>query len=91
MINGKSLEYNYSKRNEKRNEFVRLKGGVYMWWLIGIGGLLFFGFLVDWAYKRNGIHNIDPEENAKHVSSSERVYMESHFHNMRNDHRNGGF
>ena len=62
-----------------------------MWWLIGIGGLLSFGFLVDWWYKRKGINDLTPEENAKNVSKSERIYMESHLHNTRNDHfGNGG-
>jgi hypothetical protein len=62
-----------------------------MWWLIGIVGLLGFGFLVDLVYKRKGIHDVNPEENAKHVSQSERIYMESYMHNMRNDHSNGPF
>ena len=61
-----------------------------MWWLTGIGGLLLLGFLVDWWYKRKGINDFNPEENVKHVSESERIYMESHMHNIRNDHHNNG-
>ncbi|GHH96912.1 hypothetical protein [Neobacillus kokaensis] len=57
-----------------------------MWWLMGIGGLLGLGFIVDLIYKKKGINQIDPEENAKHVSESERVYMESTMHNIKNDH-----
>lgn len=61
-----------------------------MWWLIIIGGLLAFGFLVDWWYKRKGIHDINPEENAKHVSDSERIYMESYLHNIKDNHNDIG-
>lgn len=63
-----------------------------MWWLIVIGAFLLFGFLTDWWYKRKGIHDLDPEENSKHVSESERIYVESYMHNIRNDHHDtGGF
>ncbi|MEH7110160.1 hypothetical protein [Bacillus sp. JJ1764] len=63
-----------------------------MGWLVIIGGLFVFGYIVDWVYKRKGIRDFDPEENAKHVSDSERVYMESFMHNVRNDqHNSGGF
>lgn len=63
-----------------------------MWLLIGIAGFIGFGFLVDWIYKKNGINTIDPTENAKHVSESERIYVESHMHNIKNNHHdNGGF
>ncbi|MBL4955068.1 hypothetical protein JK635_23195 [Neobacillus sp. YIM B02564] len=58
-----------------------------MGWLIIIGGLLAFGFLVDWLYKRKGIAYTDPKENEKHVSKSERVYMESHMHNMKDNNK----
>ena len=61
-----------------------------MYWLIGIGVLLGFGALVDWWYKRHGINHVEPEENAKHVSDSERIYMESYMHNMRNNHSDHG-
>lgn len=61
-----------------------------MWWLIGIGGMLAFGFLVDWWYKRNGIRFVDPKENEKHVSDSEKIYMESYLHNIKNDHSDNG-
>ncbi|MCM3570865.1 hypothetical protein [Neobacillus mesonae] len=62
-----------------------------MWLLIGIGAFLSFGFLVDLWYKRKGIRQTNPVENSKHVSSSERIYIESYMHNMRNDqHGNGG-
>ncbi|RBP86579.1 hypothetical protein DFO70_12547 [Cytobacillus firmus] len=61
-----------------------------MWWLIGIGGLLSFGFIVDRWNKRKGINNFDPEENAKHVSNSEKIYMESHMHNVKNNNQDNG-
>jgi hypothetical protein len=51
--------------------------------------LLGVGMCVDWWHKRHGIDDFDPEENAKRVSESERAYMESHMHNMKNDHHNG--
>ncbi len=60
-----------------------------MVWLAIIGGFLGFGVLVDYLYKKRGITHLDPEENAKHVSESERVYIESHMHNNRNDPTNG--
>lgn len=60
-----------------------------MWWLIGIGGLLSFGFLVDFWYKKKGIV-LNPEENAKHVSESERIYTESYMHNLKNNHQDNG-
>ena len=56
-----------------------------MGWLIIIGGLLIFGALVDWLYKRKGITYTDPKENEKHISQSERIYIESHMHNLKND------
>jgi hypothetical protein len=64
-----------------------------MWWLlIFMAVLLGFGFFVDWIYKRKGINVTDPEENSKHVSESERIYIESHMHNLKNNHQdNGGF
>jgi hypothetical protein len=46
--------------------------------------------VVDWAYKRKGIYDLNPEENAKHVSWSEQAYMEAHMQNMRNDHHDNG-
>lgn len=62
-----------------------------MWWLlVGAGVLLSFGFLVDWWNKKNGITDFDPEENAKHVSDSERAYVESYMHNMKHDHHDNG-
>ncbi|NHM32685.1 hypothetical protein [Neobacillus terrae] len=60
-----------------------------MGWILIIGGLLAFGFIVDWFYKSKGIDHLDPSENEKHVSESERVYIGSHLHNIRNDHTNG--
>ncbi|MFO1442304.1 hypothetical protein KDN24_03505 [Bacillus sp. Bva_UNVM-123] len=61
-----------------------------MWFLlILIIGLLGFGFLVDWWNKKNGLNHYDPEENVKHVSESERAYIESYMHNLRNNHTNG--
>jgi hypothetical protein len=61
-----------------------------MWWLVGIGALVLFGVIVDWWYKRKGISDFNPEENAKNVSASERIYMESHMQNMRNNHQDNG-
>jgi hypothetical protein len=61
------------------------------WVLVAIGGLFAFGFLVDWIYKKNGITYVEPEENAKHASESERVYIESHMHNIKNEHNNRMF
>jgi hypothetical protein len=63
-----------------------------MWLIIGIAVFIGFGFLVDWIYKRKGINAIDPEENSKRISESERIYIESHMHNLKNNHQdNGGF
>ncbi|OEH93807.1 hypothetical protein BFG57_11365 [Bacillus solimangrovi] len=63
-----------------------------MVWLIGAGILLSIGLLVDWLYTRIGIDDVDPNENARNVSVSERVYIESHMHNIRQNHDNtGGF
>lgn len=61
-----------------------------MYWLILIGGLLGIGFIVDFVAKKHSI-NIDPDEGAKNASDSERIYVESYLHNMRNDNNNGGF
>ncbi|UQD52130.1 hypothetical protein C0971_08965 [Bacillus methanolicus] len=62
-----------------------------MWWALNfIFGIIIFGFLVDWWYKRKGMV-VDPEENAKHVSDSERVYIESHMHKVKNDFDKGPF
>lgn len=63
-----------------------------MWLIIGIAVFIGFGILVDWIYRRLGINAIDPEENSKIVSESERIYIESHMHNLKNNHQdNGGF
>lgn len=51
--------------------------------------LLGTGMFVDWWHKKHGIDDFYPEENEKHVSESERAYMESYMHNMKNDHHNG--
>ena len=60
-----------------------------IWFLIFCATLLGLGFVVDWWNNKHGIRGFDPEENAKHVSESERAYMESYLHNTRNDHNNG--
>lgn len=64
---------------------------IIMLWLIILGGLLGFGMLVDVIYRRKGIQHTDPEHNEQHVSSSERVYIESHLHNSRPENQNGNF
>lgn len=62
-----------------------------MWYLLILClSLLEIGVLVDWWNKKNGLTHFDPEENEKHVSESERAYVESYMHNQRND-RNGLF
>jgi len=61
-----------------------------MWFLLIICvGLIGLGVFIDWRNKRNGLEHSDPEENQKHVSESERAYVESYMHNMKNDHNNG--
>ncbi|MBY0123383.1 hypothetical protein [Bacillus sp. S/N-304-OC-R1] len=63
-----------------------------MWYLlIFCLSLLGFGVLMDWRNKKNGLKGFDPEENHKHVSESERAYVESYMHNLKNDHNNGPF
>ncbi|MFE8697780.1 hypothetical protein ACFYKT_15680 [Cytobacillus sp. FJAT-53684] len=63
-----------------------------MWFLIILCvSMLAFGFVVDWWYKKHGIKNVDPEENAKHVSASERAYIESHMDNIKDDLNNDQF
>jgi hypothetical protein len=62
-----------------------------VWILVICVSLLGIGFLVDLWYKKKGISNLNPEENAKHVSESEKAYIESHMHNIKNDHTNGPF
>ncbi len=48
-----------------------------------------FWCLVDWIYKKLGISDLVPEENAKHVSGYERAYVESHMHTIKNEIDNG--
>ncbi|WP_243292289.1 hypothetical protein [Bacillus sp. FJAT-47783] len=53
-------------------------------WLILIGGLVTLGAVVDITVKKWKL-NIDPEEGAKNASESERVYMETYLHEVRNE------
>lgn len=62
-----------------------------IWLFIFCISMLGVGLFVDWWNKKHGLEDFDPEENNKHVSESERVYMESYMHNQRNDHDNGLF
>ena len=63
-----------------------------MWFLlIFCLALLGLGVLVDWWNKKHGLHDFDPEVNEKHVSESERAYIESYMHNLKNDHTDGPF
>jgi hypothetical protein len=62
-----------------------------VWLLIMMAGLLVFGFLVDLWYKRREITNLNPEENAKHVSEYDRAYLEAHMSNLKDDFNNGPF
>lgn len=56
-----------------------------MWWFLGIIlTLLGFGLVIDWVAKRRGLTKYDPEENAKNVPDSERIYMENYLHQTRN-------
>ncbi|UII54338.1 hypothetical protein LS684_11640 [Cytobacillus spongiae] len=62
------------------------------WIFLGIIATLFgIGFFVDWSYKKRGIHDFDPEENAKHVSGYDKAYLEAHSSQVKDDHNNGGF
>ncbi|KAB2333124.1 hypothetical protein F7731_16430 [Cytobacillus depressus] len=62
-----------------------------MWFLIILCvSLLGIGVLIDWWNKKNG-KGFDQEENQKHVSESERAYVESYMHNAKNDHSDGPF
>lgn len=62
-----------------------------MWYLlIFCIALLGIGVFIDWRAKKNGLTNYDPEENAKHVSPSERAYAESYMNQMKDEHNNGG-
>jgi hypothetical protein len=58
-------------------------------WLLLIGGFLLFGLVIDLIVKKRKIE-INPEEGAKNASESERVYVESTLHNIRQDHNNIG-
>ncbi|SFB07174.1 MULTISPECIES: hypothetical protein [unclassified Bacillus (in: firmicutes)] len=61
-----------------------------VWFLLFIVAILGFGFMVDFMYKQIGIEHVDPRENEKHVSESERIYFESHMHNSKSYHDHGG-
>jgi hypothetical protein len=64
---------------------------MFNWFLILGAGLLLFGFLVDLWYKRHGITDLNPEENAKHVSGYDRAVTEAYMSNMKDDYNNGSF
>lgn len=57
-----------------------------IWVLLFIGGLLAFGFLVDWVYKKRGIKRIEPDDNGKNAPDTERVYMEAHLDQIKHIH-----
>ncbi|WP_442598803.1 hypothetical protein [Neobacillus sp. D3-1R] len=62
-----------------------------MWWLIVFMAILIgFGLLVDWWHKKHGITNFNPDENAKNISTSERIYAETYLNNIKNGNDNGG-
>lgn len=60
--------------------------------LILIGGvvLIAIGFLVDWYYKKHGII-VDPSENEKHVSQSERTNVENMMREIKNQNDTQGW
>ena len=62
-----------------------------IWFLMLCAGLLLFGFLVDVWYKRHGITDLNPEENAKHVSGYDKAVSEAYLSNSRDDYNNGSF
>jgi hypothetical protein len=64
---------------------------MFIWFLLVVGSLLLFGFLVDLWYKKQGITDLNPEENAKHVSGYERAVTEAYMSNMKDDYNNGSF
>ncbi|GCD84066.1 hypothetical protein PTHTG4_31310 [Parageobacillus thermoglucosidasius] len=58
-----------------------------MGWIILIVGLLLMGGVMDFIAKKRNI-NIDPEEGAKNVSDSERIYVETYMHGAKQNHDN---
>ncbi len=61
-----------------------------MGWIILIGGLLLLGGIMDFIVKKRNL-KIDPKEGAKNVSDSERIYVETYMHNIRQNHDNNPF
>lgn len=62
-----------------------------MWWLLVFMAVMIgIGLLVDWWHKKHGITDFNPEENAKYISESERVYVESYMDSLKNGNDNGG-
>jgi len=55
-------------------------------WIVLIVGLLLVGGVMDFIARKRNI-KIDPEEGAKNVSDSERIYIETYMHST---HQNQG-
>jgi hypothetical protein len=62
-----------------------------MIYLVLAGGLvlIFFGLVVDWYYKRHGI-TLDPSENEKHISPTERTNVENMMREIKNQNDTNG-
>jgi hypothetical protein len=56
-------------------------------WIILIVGLLLVGGVMDFIARKRNI-KIDPEEGAKNVSDSERIYVETYMHSTKQNHDN---
>ncbi len=75
----------FSEKTYNKVEVIKL-----ILYLLGFCAVLLgAGMFVDWWHKKHGIDDFDPGENEKHASDSERAYIESYMHNMKNDHHNG--
>lgn len=53
-----------------------------MGWIILIGSLLLFGFLLDRIAKKRNIQ-MNPKEGAKNATDAERIYVETYLHQQR--------
>ncbi|NUK31694.1 hypothetical protein HT574_16880 [Parageobacillus sp. VR-IP] len=58
-----------------------------MGWIILIVGLLLVGGVMDFIARKRNI-KIDPEEGAKNVSDSERIYVETYMHSTQQNQGN---
>ena len=56
-------------------------------WIILIVGLLLVGGVMDFIARKRNI-KIDPEEGAKNVSDSERIYVETYMHSTQQNQGN---